>query len=745
MARKKNKSFPKKQLVQLFESKNYQKVVSKIKQFSIENMTKEELLRIHLDSLENLSLEHFEIDDIQRALRDIETAIKLKVVPFYQFLRLKYICYLEKFQDAFNYSKLLLDIKDQKIKKDVVFYHLISNIYYDNTIDKNYLKYLTKTKQNYILGLLAFFKNDEKLCLKYLDECKPRLKDEKQNLEALKSIILNDGFQQLGIKKPLYRFLTLGDSGNLQNTKSTREIKPIVAKSFKQIISKFVLKGLIELKNPIDTILLKQQKDIKLIYNNIALLLEIDNNYKEALKLFIYYKDKLIDMPESIYLLIRIYEKDEERISSCQNTIWFVKKYLLKHSKKLMPFNIKYIFYEIFANMSHPSEKTIYGQYVVMADEYDQISLAYMMQELSNPYTKDIDSYCNYIEDFFSKFDKINEKVLLFTISGIDSFQYIVNQLDKSGREAMIATIDTNSSLLAKVQSLDKKYQKTLFSLFDTMSYILMEFDTNAYLKEFKNLENTINHFIKIFNYEKNNLSDNILDLFTSIKSGVNNNANNSNQFENTLDRLKKMISQDIGFTDDDDEDYDYDMNLDDKFIYMQDEFEAALIVEEDPFEFLEDFPKFDTWFYKRKYEFKVFDLMKKYSNYKTLTPNIIKKIFTLTGFPLDRELIRKRLPALVNEYTKHSADVAYEIIKYLLELHKNKKVSWYLQWIYIYLDIFYKNNYHKDAFFKKYLAKFLEIQREKEYKSFSKKYERVLKMFNIKHSGSYEQQSFDF
>ena len=43
MAKKKKKKFQKKQLLSLFHNKNYQKVISKIKQFEIDGMSNKEL------------------------------------------------------------------------------------------------------------------------------------------------------------------------------------------------------------------------------------------------------------------------------------------------------------------------------------------------------------------------------------------------------------------------------------------------------------------------------------------------------------------------------------------------------------------------------------------------------------------------------------------------------------------------------------------------------------------------------
>lgn len=753
MARKRRKIFPKEQLLQLFENKNYQKVVSKIKQFTIEDMSEDELLKIHLNSLVNLSSQHFEIGDIQRALRDIELALVIQISSNIQFLKLKYLCYLEKFKEAYEYSKSLLDTKDMKIKKDIVFYYFISNIYYDHSIDKDYLKFLTQAKQNYILGLLAFFQDDMELCLKYLDKCNPRLKVEKENLKALKSIILNKDYLEYEGSKPLYKFLLLGDDENLQNTKNTRENKQIVLKQFKQQKSNNTLQNLIELKHPIDNSLLKQQNNIKLVFNNIALLLEIDNNYEEALNLFLYNKDKLVDMPESIYLLLKIYEMDKENISSGQKTIWFIKKYLLLHKDKLSPFALKYIFYAIFTDFTHLSDKDINNQYIQIAKEYQQLPIQSVIQEFSNPHTKNIEKFQEHIVNFFNTFDKINEKAILQIIGGIEQFKYYLDafteSLDNNAKEAMVTTIDTNVAMLIKVKNPDTKYEKSIFKLFDVMSQILLEFDINVYFEQFKNLENAINYFIDIYNYNRDNLSQNILQLSAYISSGVATNKNNKNHFENTLDRLKKMISDDLEFDEDDEFDDFFDEdNLEYEFGEIFGEFKMALKSGENPYKCLSPFPRFYSWFFEREFESIAFDLMSEYARFKNLTQKVIEKIFKLTGFELGDEIVRKRLPTILNEYAEHSPEITLQILEYLIEFKKSYETAWYMQWLYIYLNIAYKNSKKQNKIYKTIIARFVEIQKKKKFTTFNKKYEKIVKMFkleDIEYDGSYEQQSFEF
>jgi len=744
MSRKKRKVFQKQQLIQLFESKNYQKVVSKIKQFTIEDMSEDELLKIHLDSLVNLSIQHFEIGDIQRALRDIELALVIQVSPYIQFLKLKYLCYFEKFQEAYDYSKSLLEIKDNKIKKDIVFYYLISNIYCANSIDEDYLKLLTKAKQNYILGLLAFFNDDMKLCFKYLDDCSPRLKVEKENLKALKYIILNKDYTEYEGSKPLYRFLLSGDDKNLQNTKNTRENKQIILKQFKQQKNDNTLKNLIELKHPVDSILLKQQNNIKLVFNNIALLLEIDSNYNEALNLFLHYKDKLVDIPESIYLLLKIYEQPIYEDGD-QKSIQFIKKYLQLHSDKLAPFAIKYFFYYIFTYMTNIRSKTINNQYIQLVKGYNQLPLQYMIQELSSkiePHNQEL------VNQFFYKFDKINEKILKDITVGFESYEEISEYLDDTDKIMVAKRVGVITQSLNKIEKLDKKYKNSILNLLDAMSSNLLHFSINYYLNEYNNLGSYISKYSNMFEIDLDTLPQSMKNIFIKAKTKTDyiEAEPQKETLQETLKRLADSIDLDDEFGEFDgffDED-----NLEYEFGEIFGEFKIALKSGENPYDSLQNFPYFYHWFFKKEFESIVFDLINEYARFKNLTPKVIEKIFKLTGFKLGDEIVRKRLPTILNEYAKHSPEISLHILEYLIEFKKSYETAWYMQWLYIYLDIAYKNSKKQNKIYKTILARFVEIQKKKKFTTFNKKYEKIVKIFkldDIEYDGSYEQQSFEF
>ena len=226
MAKKQKKKFQKNQLRSLFQSGNYQKVISKIKQFEIDGMSAEELLEIQISSYKKLASSNFELGDINRALRDIESLLSIDGNEEYKLTKLKYLCYIEYFDDAMVLSKNLMNSKNSKIKKEAAFLLLLSSIYSGNyNIDEKILKLLPTAKVNYILGFVEFVQDNTEQALMFFDKCNPRAKVEKENIYVIKSIIMGQNTTTYDNTKPLYRFLMSGDDVHLQNTKNSRVIK----------------------------------------------------------------------------------------------------------------------------------------------------------------------------------------------------------------------------------------------------------------------------------------------------------------------------------------------------------------------------------------------------------------------------------------------------------------------------------------------------------------------------------------
>jgi len=173
-----------------------------------------------------------------------------------------------------------------------------------------------------------------------------------------------------------------------------------------------------------------------------------------------------------------------------------------------------------------------------------------------------------------------------------------------------------------------------------------------------------------------------------------------------------------------------------------------ALKTEENPYEALDDFPASYYWFYQREYEDIVFMLINEYARFKQLTQKVIGKIFTLTNLDLNNEIIRKRLPTMLHRYSKHSYETTLKILEYLIEIKKEYETAWYMQWLYIYLDIAYEGNDHQTPIYKKILTRFIDIQKKKKFVTFDKKYKKTLKQLELEDSSynkGYEQKLFDF
>ena len=746
MAKKKKKSFSRAQLISLFENKNYQKVVSKIKQFYIEDISKEELMEIYLNSLTYLSQEHFGIGDIQRALRDIEMALDLKELPILNLTKLKYFCYLERFEEAIEFSKIILkNIKEQVIKKEIVFYFLLANIYFNKTLDKNYLKILSKTKQNYILAIWALHNDDIEVALGYLKQCNPRSKLEKQNIEAIKSLI-NGKNIEVSPTKPLYRFLLLGDDNGLQNSKTTREIKPIVINKFKNNKQNEELKNLIELKSPIDTTILKNQDNINLVYNNIVLLCE-NNRYEQAYQLFLSYKDKLAILPESIYLLINIIENYPHQLLNEPKLIPYIKKYLHFNSKKLAPFALKYIFFTITFYLCSSRYKNIANQYIQLAKQYEQYVIFYMIFEISslNKNNYSLDNFSK----FFKTFDKVNEKIIKTTIDGINSYDEISDLLNDNDKIEVAKRAGIIAEALYNIELPHKKYKKHLLELLKAISNNILNFSISFYPKEYQNIQSAIHRYIKFFELDINDLPPELDAVLLRVAT----NSDDENRIENDtkgfMDIIKKL-KDDIDFDSflDEFDEFEDDEDLEEIFGEIFGNFKTALKLGENPFDTLEEFPKFYHWFYEPKYEDVVFLLMYEYSRYKTLTNNVIGKMFSLANFKLEDEIVRKRLPAILNQFAKnYDYEISLKILEYIIELFNKYETAWYLQWLYMYIEIGQKYMQKSNKKFNEMIIKFIELQKKKKFKTFEKKFNAIAKRNKIDEIDyeKYQQQSFDF
>jgi hypothetical protein len=292
MAKKKKKKFQKKQLISLFESGNYQKVISKAKQFVIEGMSEEELQTILTTSYIELAQNNFNKGDIGRAIRDIDSLLKIDNSEKTRLIKLKYLCYIENFEDAIVLAEELIALKKLKdIQKEAVFLYLMANLYSGNyELDKKLLKIIPLSRQRYIFGFREFLQDNIELAMGHFNNCNPRSKIEKKNLQAIKAIISNQEMSDVGEIKPLYRFLIDGSTDGLANTKNSRSIKKEITAQFAQKNRSGAIQNLLLLKSSVEVDVIKahansKEEESRLIYNNISILVD-KKQYPQAIKLF---------------------------------------------------------------------------------------------------------------------------------------------------------------------------------------------------------------------------------------------------------------------------------------------------------------------------------------------------------------------------------------------------------------------------------------------------------------------------
>ena len=497
MAKKKKKKFQKKQLLSLFHNENYQKVISKIKQFEIDGMSDKELYQIQITSYEKLANANFRLGDINRAMRDMESLLTIDSSEEYKIIKLKYLCYMEYFKDAIVFAQDLINSKNSKIKKEALFLYILANIYSGNyDIEEKFLKLLPIARVNYILGFKEFLEGNIEEALLYLDKCNPRVKIEKKNIEAIKSIILNQETTSSEILKPLYRFLINGDDTNLQNTKNSRIIKKDILTQFYKNKKSSEIEKLISLKSsiPIETIVEEikdKEKQTKLIYNNIVLLVDKQKNYHKALELFIKNKNQLVQIVESAVLLIQIKSLLDDTKSD-KIVLNFLSNYLKLHYKKLSPFQLDFIF--VFLIQSSQINTSIR-----IIKEYNGEDILFILKDLI-----EITEVEPQIQERFNRIIKrysfIKDKTFEAILGVIDSFNENISIIKSKEIELFAKQLSKILTLFQNCQKPHKKYQPKIFKILSSISSFIQNLDFATNRDLYIQLSETINRFIEIFN-----------------------------------------------------------------------------------------------------------------------------------------------------------------------------------------------------------------------------------------------------
>ncbi|MEA3227680.1 MAG: hypothetical protein U9P38_01275, partial [Campylobacterota bacterium] len=650
---------------------------------------------IHIDALKMLSSERFKVGDTGRAIRDIESALDIKEDKDLEFLRLKYLCYLDNFSDAKIYADALL----QKYKSDkkIIFYALLIELYLNNRVDTTKLKKVTKAKQEYLFAIAALFNNDRDLALKHLNSSKPRAKVEKNNIEALKAIVLQTAdIEIIEIKdiKPLYRFLLSGDDTNLQNSKNMREFKEEIVTTFKSSNTEKSLKKLIELDSYIDNDIVKKESNKKLALNNITLMLEQNQelDYENIYKIFISYEKEFVDFVESIYTFIEIF-KNFDSNSVAVKTVSFVDKYLKIHSEKLAPFALNYILYKLlFHNVTN--EKAV-KMIDLLFDKYSNKDIFYATLTFTANYDsiQTYDTYRVYVENFFKKYSYINSIVIINIIEFINSFEFAAIFLDSRALKSAASKIESYLYVLKNLSDIDMKYKSLFLELLNSFAKAIFLFEEDELERGYDDITIVLKKYIEMFNYEESQLcaeADEFLDNSTTVQNSY------------TPETIQEKLSK----------------------------FKKALKNGSDPFVALENYPLLYEYFYSVADRTAVFDLIMEYDRFEDLSDEVIAKIFRLTDFDPTSEFIRTTVQTLITQYAKEHLDISQKIFQYILKSTDVQSV-WYLNWLYSYMDMVDIHNLDKDPFFVKCLNKFLDIQGRKKFRTIQKRYALVLKRFD--------------
>ncbi|MDQ7047414.1 MAG: hypothetical protein Q9M39_07255 [Sulfurovum sp.] len=721
MAKKKTKTFKKSQLLSLFVNENYQKVISKIKQFEIEGMNAEELQEIQVISYERLAKFNFELGDINRAMRDIESLLMISSTDTYKLIKLKYLCYIEHFSDAIHFAKEVIDSKNLKIKKEALFLYLLADIYNGNDkVDEKKLKLLPQTKQNYILGFNAFLQDDVEVALSFFNKCNPRAKVEKENIEAIKSILLNQDDISSKTLKPLYHFLIHGDDTNLQNTKNYRTIKKEVLSQFTKNRTKSDIENLISLKSsiPIESItkeIKDKEQQSKLIFNNIILLFEKQNNFSKALELFIKHRNALIHFVESGMLFIHLQSSQENR-SNDAFIINFFSGYLKLHSKKLSEFQLDFIF--IFLFKTSPKENT-----TKIIEEYGGEDILFLIKDITTMMKVEVSQQV--------QFDKIVKKysllraTILGSLSGfIDVLNTYIGETSKEEKERLINQLVQLLILFENCQKVHTKYQSVIFEILSNIAKLIQNFEFSKNKTLYMQLSKTIHHFMEIYNIDKADVSYDIKALFISIekKKSIKKEKNIVNE------HILSLLGDRINDYDEDDDMYD-----EEDLLELKEEFIERLANNEDPFHNdLEDFA--DHCYTDTVLEF-ILDLFKKAIELKRYDDSFLHELFNVMNITIEDKWYKEQLIISVKEYAKKDTITASLFLYNCITLisKKDRETLWYLKWLETYLYLVDDYLLPKDKVFNGILKHLIRVQEKKRFKSFNARFKKLIARFKDK------------
>ncbi len=725
MAKKKAKTFPSKELLSLYNNGNYQKVISKTKQFDVEGITQNDLNHIICGSYQKLSYENFQNGDIQRAIRDVDSLLLINDKEEYRLLKLKYLLYIEYFTEAIQYAIPLLTSKIDAIKKETAFVYLLAKIYnkeYD--LEAEYLKILPVSRKNYVLGFLEFYKDNIKKAIEYLDKANPRLKQEKLALNTLKSIILNEEISVEIDTKPLYNFLAWGNEKNLQSTKNSRIIKTEIVKQFNEKSKNKGIENLLALKHSTTPEIILEAvedkvKQIKLIYNNIMILIEKRKNVDEALSQFLKYQDKLVTLVESVNLLYTLFHQENDyRVE--QKLLPFFKKYLELHQNKLLDFQLEYLFYFILHTISVPDNMKVNIAYVELAKSYKMEHIIFITQHILSMHLLDVDKHKEYFEKILGSSSKFIGSIVKNSFDILNRTDTIILAQETRFIEDYKNKLYVIIKAFAQIKNPHKKNKKLILDVSQILANLLQTFKMSPQNQViYAELVNIIEHYIEYYKITPAELAIDIKALFVafSTKKDIKN-LKNHNHYNDYKRMFFSMFDQEESKYDFDESDYD--------FIIYKKNFIKHLESGKNPIEALIGFALMGKNFYKNFLN--IFRLLTLMHEKKTLTFNFLHELFLSMDININRD--KEIFTKIIEEYAKIDLDTTVFVAQYILTLIKGINTVWAMNLIYVYLELFSKYPLNKDEEFQKNLELFYAIYSKGKFTSMRIKYNNIKKMF---------------
>ena len=722
MSKKKKKKFQKKHLISLFKNGNYQKVISKLKQFTIEGLSEDELDNILTTSYKNLAQLNFEQGDIARAIRDIDSLLQRKNEAEYRLIKLKYLCYIEHFEEAISLGKELILVKDKKRQKEAIFLFLMAKLYGGyNDLESKLLKAIPISRQRYILGFKALLQEDKVLALDYFSKCNPRAKVEKENIKAVISILSNQEIDSSLDIKPIYKFFITGQAEGIANSKNFRAIKKEVKDNFSRIEKNIDMKNLLVLKKPVSIeVILKNAKDkeqeSRLIYNNIVLFVD-RREYKDALKLVLKYRNSLVKFVESAFIVIDIKNHIEEKRSD-SFLIHFFSSYLKLHHKKIASHQIDYIL--LFLIQQNDMKKSI-----DLAKEYNRDSFVFFLKEL--PLMREFSPHYQVsLNKALKKYSTFTDILLKIMIQNIDSTDEELYDLTPKEEELFLNRLYLLIVLLENLENPHRKYKESLFKLFKTLALVVQSFSYSNNESIYLKLSIVIEKYIEYFKVDRFTLAIDIKAFFVSIskKESVKKDYIYNNNDDDYFNLARKFFLEDYEL---EEERYDFDIKEYNLSIIKQRCLTALDSKEEHPFQSLNELTEF------KYHRFRITVLLELLTDVKKLKLNHLSAIEDML-FYLKVELYsshnRDDLVSAVNNYAKKDVETATLLLKYALDsiATSGREYVWYLKWIDGYLTLVNRYGLEKDSKYIYYRELFLSIQVKKKFKSLNAKYKKIKK-----------------